>query len=70
MLMFKDNLIFTEGKDKIFIYSLIKNEIIHIFEGLSDDVFELIIDENRLISLGSDGKIYIWDLNIIFNPQN
>lgn len=70
MLMFKDNLIFTEGKDKIFIYSLIKNEIIHTFEGLSDDVFELIIDENRLISLGSDGKIYIWDLNIIFNPQN
>lgn len=66
MLVFKDNLIFTEGRDKIFVYNLLKNEITHTFEGLSDNVFELIIDENRLISLGSDGKIYIWDLNTIF----
>lgn len=69
MLVFKDNLIFTEGSNKIFVYNLLENEITNTFEGLSDNVFELIIDENRLISLGSDGKIYVWDLNKI-NPQN
>lgn len=65
MLVFKDNLVFTEGKNKIFVYNLLKNEITHTFEGISDNVFELIIDENRLISLSSDGKVYIWDLNKI-----
>lgn len=65
MLVFKDNLVFTEVKNKIFVYNLLKNEITHTFEGISDNVFELIIDENRLISLSSDGKVYIWDLNKI-----
>lgn len=65
MLIYKDNLIFSEVDEEIVVYSFSKQMIIHKFRGVSADVFDIMVYKDRLISLGSDGKLYVWDLNIL-----
>jgi len=62
MLVYKDNLIFTEVNDEIIIFNFKQDKIIHKFAGTSGDIFDIKVHKDKLISLSSDGKLYIWDL--------
>ncbi len=65
MLIYKDNLIFSEVNDEIIVYNFTKNKIIHRYSGVSGSMFEMMVYNDTLISLSSDGKLYVWDLHLL-----
>lgn len=65
MVLYKDHLIFHEHTKKISVYSFKEEKIVHTFEGVSDDVFDIEVVGKRLFSLGADGVVYVWDLGVI-----
>ena len=69
MVFYKENLIFSEvnkNQNYLYIYNLKTNEIVDTFKGHIGDITRMFIEDGILFGLSSDGYIYKWNLERLY----